>query len=200
MWFQAKKAKLLRIPLENQLHELMQIGVILKDSNFVHLLAPDQKELFEKGPYIHLLLALGTVLPNTQEPGEYLSDQIWSVGYPRINKSGDLLRNMKRIADIIRTDLLINHISEELDLVQHKGWLSFTASGQAYRCELDMGHNGMMITLLLYISRILACSGSSKRFYFASVDDSWLFVYMDKHHFPRLNGLLNVFIPVLRDE
>lgn len=68
-------------------------------------------------------------------------------------------------------------------------------NGNAYQYDLVIHDDWLDKEIIAIFSKLLMTYGSKKRLYYAEIDQSLLVVLINKEYFPKLNQLVNVFVP-----
>lgn len=190
-WFRRQKAA----SLEEQLKRLEEVGISLKNQILLDL----SRSEYEERPYIQLLISMGSEV-YLEDETVYPSDQVWCFDRECIEDKGDYVRVIERIAELIKTEVLVTDICDFVDIDSRRAWVSFKADSHVYKYELHVQDDWLDLNVFQYFSRLLADKGSRYRFYYSDIGQSILVVLIKKDHMDGLNKILNIFIPAYRGE
>lgn len=190
-WFKKKRG----VTIEEQLDQLRRIGITLKENIAVGEILDFERHKYEERPYLYLLMSLGSEYQTEEGSFVYRSDEVWYFDRECIEDHGDYFKIMERIAELVKDDLSLSHIADFVDIENNEAWISFTANGSEYKCNLVVRDDWLDIGIFKYMSKLLKMHGSSKRLFYADIDQHALLVILPMEQYENLNNLLNIFIP-----
>jgi len=193
-WFKRSKTT-----IEEQLNKLEELRVRLKEKVNINDCLEFKQHDYEKKPYILLLISMGSEIPR-EDSYTFPSDDVWYFDRECIEETGDYVRVLKRIAELMKDEIVVTDISDFIDIENNEVQVSFKINRAEYKFSLIAKDDWLDINIFRIFSKVLEEHGSTRRFFFSDIDQSLLVVLIHKKQYKSLNGLLNIFIPANLEE
>ncbi|WP_409341521.1 hypothetical protein [Paenibacillus sp. MBLB4367] len=185
------------LTVEEQYHKVKNIGIVLNPGISLDQVISDfRREEYEEKPYYLLFIAMGSELASNGNSFLYASDDFWHFDRECIEDHGDYIPIIKRIAEILKDEFIVNEISDYVDIENNEIWVSFKINGNTYKYELLADDDWLDISIFKLFSELLEKHGSKRRFYYFDLGQGMLVGAYNKERWKSLNKLTNIWIPV----
>lgn len=195
-WFRRKnEPRKVLFSLSEQYQKLQQVGINL-ESNFILEQITDEfddKE-YEEKPFILLLISMGSEI-EIDGASTYPSNDIWYFDRECIEDTGDYVEVIKRIAQLIKGELVISNIHDRINIENNEASISFNINEEYQSFDLNVDNDWIDIGIFKIFSDLLKQQGSELRFYYSDLGQGFLVGAFRDEQGAELNKVLNIFLP-----
>ncbi|RAP74581.1 hypothetical protein [Paenibacillus montanisoli] len=180
--------------VNEQYSKLEEIGIRLngnyKLADILHFPVKD----YQAKPYLLLLMDMGSEPKDSDREG-VICDQLWCFDRECIEDQGDYSLKLNRIGELIKDELELTDISDDIDFEAERASVSFRIDGRACKYDLNFEYDWLDINLFKIFSMLLEQHGSNRRFYYFDTGNNLLVALLHREQWNSLKELTPIFQP-----
>ncbi|UKS29790.1 hypothetical protein LOZ80_12995 [Paenibacillus sp. HWE-109] len=189
-WFKKK------LNLDEQYRNLKNINIsLINDVSLQQITDYSGNRKYKDTPYLLLLIDMGSEIQIPSGEVIYPSHDIWYLDRECIEDHGDYCKIVKRVAELMKGEVEINHITDYVDIESEICWISFEINGKHLKFELIVDDDWLDLNIFKLFSELLEEFESKRRFYYSDLGQGILVGAYRKEQWMSLNQLINIFLP-----